>query len=89
MGIDDSIHMLQRYFENNDRSIFTVITTTGRAILLTSLTTMLGFGSLIFTGHSGLASLGIVTSAGIGFCLLSSFFILPGLIVMATEKNII
>ena len=89
MGIDDSIHILQRYFENNECNILKVIITTGRAVLLTSLTTILGFGSLIFTGHRGLASFGIVTSVGVGFCLLSSFFVLPGLIVMTNQKKII
>jgi len=85
MGIDDSIHMLHRYLENGECSIKSMIETTGRAVLLTSLTTMIGFGSLIFTGHNGLMSLGILASIGIGFCLLTSLFVLPGLIVIMRE----
>ena len=82
MGIDDSIHMIYRYFENNDKNIGATIEQTGRAVLLTSLTTMCGFGSLIFTAHSGLMSLGIITVTGIGFCLIASLFVLPGLLML-------
>lgn len=82
MGIDDSIHMIYRYFENNEKNIGATIEQTGRAVLLTSLTTMCGFGSLIFTAHSGLMSLGIITVTGIGFCLIASLFVLPGLLML-------
>jgi predicted RND superfamily exporter protein len=81
IGIDDSIHMIYRYYENHERSVGTMVEQTGRAVLLTSLTTMSGFGSLLVTDHSGLMSLGMVTALGIGFCLVTSLLILPGLLL--------
>jgi len=87
MGIDDSIHMIYRYFENNEKKIGAVIEQTGRAILLTSLTTMAAFGSLTLSGHNGLMSLGIIAFVGIAFCLLFSIFVLPGLIMFVEPKN--
>ena len=44
--IDMSTANLYRYFENNERDISVMIKQTGRAVLLTSLTTMAAFGSL-------------------------------------------
>ena len=87
MGIDDSIHMLYRYLENNEKNIGMMIKQTGRAVLLTSLTTIAAFGSLAFSGHNGLISLGITAAVGIGFCLLFSLFVLPGLIMFTERKR--
>jgi len=53
--------------------------------LLTSLTTMTGFGSLIFATYKGLNSLGIVLFIGVGICFLVSVFILPPLLRIAME----
>jgi len=87
MGIDDSIHMLYRYFENNAKSVTIMVKQTGRAVLLTSLTTIAAFGSLVFSEHNGLISLGITAAIGIGFCLLFSLFVLPGLIMLVESKR--
>lgn len=87
MGVDDGIHMLHRYYENNERDLFAMINDTGRAVVLTSLTTMIGFGSLILSRHNGLVSLGLVTSIGIGYCLISSLLVLPGLITFAGNNE--
>jgi predicted RND superfamily exporter protein len=80
MGIDNGIHIIFRYFEAGERSVKLTVGQTGQGILVTSLTTMSGFGSLLFTDHNGLISLGIVTCVGIGVCLLTSLCVLPGLL---------
>jgi len=86
MGIDDGIHMIHRYFENDTKNIGVMIKQTGRAVLLTSLTTMIGFGSLLLSKHNGLISLGIITVVGIGACLFASLFVLPGLLMLVDKK---
>jgi len=86
MGIDDGIHMIHRYFEDDAKNIGVMIRQTGRAVLLTSLTTMIGFGSLILSKHNGLISLGIITVVGIGACLFASLFVLPGLLMLVEKK---
>jgi predicted RND superfamily exporter protein len=82
MGIDNSIHMLYRYFEEGKRSVSSTIGEAGKAIALTSLTTIAGFASLTFTEHNGLISLGILTSIGIGTCFLTTVLVLPGLLMV-------
>jgi hypothetical protein len=82
MGIDNSIHMLYRYFEKGHRSVRITVSEAGTAIGLTSLTTVVGFGTLIFTGHNGLESLGILTSIGVGSCFMTTMLVLPGLLAI-------
>ena len=75
IGIDDGLHIMHRYIIEKD--ILIVFRSTGKAILLTSLTTMLAFGSLWFSTYRGLGSLGISLFIGAGTCFLSTLFIIP------------
>lgn len=79
IGIDDGVHLVHRWHAEGRGSIPTVFTSTGRAVLLTSLTTMLAFGSLFFATYRGLGSLGTALFIGVGCCLLTSLIILPAM----------
>lgn len=82
IGIDDGVHILHRYFIEGRRSMPKVLKFTGRAILLTSLTTMIGFGSMGLASHRGIASMGIILFMGVGACFVSSAFVLPSFITI-------
>jgi predicted RND superfamily exporter protein len=82
IGIDDGVHILHRYRKEGRLSIPAVLKYTGRAILLTSLTTMIGFGSMGLASHRGTASMGQVLFLGVGACFLSSAFVLPAVITI-------
>jgi len=43
IGIDDGVHIIHRWRREGRGSVKTVFASTGKAILLTSLTTMLAF----------------------------------------------
>ncbi|MBD3243426.1 MAG: MMPL family transporter, partial [Chitinivibrionales bacterium] len=83
IGIDDGVHILHRYRVEGRGSVPLVIKFTGRAILLTSLTTMIGFGSMALGVHRGLAALGLTLFLGVGACFVSSAFVLPALLTLA------
>ncbi len=87
IGIDDGIHIIHRYFEGDRRSVETTLRTTGKAIIMTSLTTMVSFGSLSFADYSGLSSMGIISLLGIGFCMVTSVVFLPALLYQFSRKN--
>ncbi len=55
VGIDAGVHIVHRMRLEGDDGIMTAVTHTGRAILIASLTTMVGFGSLVFASHRGMA----------------------------------
>ena len=60
---------------------------TGQAVLLSSLTTMVGFGSLMAADHMGVYSLGLVLTLGVGSCLLASITLLPALLRFCSVKG--
>ena len=67
VGIDNGVHIVHRVRLEGDRGMSVVLRHTGRAILIASLTTMIGFGSLALASHRGMASLGLVLLLGVGF----------------------
>ncbi len=80
IGIDDGVHIVHRWRREGFGSVKTVFSSTGKAILLTSLTTILAFGSLVFSIWRGYGSLGIALSIGVTTCFLTTVIILPGII---------
>ncbi|MBF0430071.1 MAG: MMPL family transporter [Fibrobacteria bacterium] len=82
IGIDDGVHILHRYKLEGKFAIPTVLRYTGRAILLTTLTTIIGFGSMGLASHRGIASMGQVLVLGVGSCFLSSAYVLPSIITI-------
>ena len=57
--------------------LFTTIENTGRAVVITSLTTIIGFGSLAFASFRAIREMGILSILGGGFCLIATLTILP------------
>ena len=80
IGIDDGVHIIHRWRREGIGSVRTVFSSTGKAILLTSLTTMLAFGSMVFSIWRGYGSLGTALFVGVGACFLTTVIILPGII---------
>lgn len=87
IGIDDGVHIIHRWKREGKNSVQTVFSSTGKAVLLTSLTTMLAFGSLVFSLWRGYGSLGSALFIGVGACFLTTVFILPGIIGWIERKN--
>ena len=80
IGIDDGVHALHRFSEQPGQGVKRVFDSfrfVGKAILLTSLTTMIGFGSVGFYEMRGMASFGLVLLMGVGTCFLATVFVLP------------
>jgi len=77
IGIDDGVHIIHRYNVEGSDAHLTVFSSTGRAILLTSLTTMLAFGSLWFASMAGIGDLGVVLFIGVGSCFVATALVIP------------
>ncbi len=87
IGIDYGVHILHRWRHEGRGKIRIVYSSTGKAILLTSLTTMLAFGSLVFSIWRGFGQLGGALFLGVGACFLTTVIVLPGIIGMLERKN--
>ena len=82
-GVDYGVHMAHRMQQSGD--IVVAAKTTGRAIALSGVTTLIGFGSLLLGNHWGVKSLGLLLVIGIFFALLVSLVVLPG--IMRSNKK--
>lgn len=92
IGVDNGIHILHRYLEEREASPEGAVARAGRmtgiAILVTSLTTMLVFASLLIARTPGLRLLGVSALLGIGFTLLFSLVFLPAFLHIEGEKRV-
>jgi predicted RND superfamily exporter protein len=87
IGIDDGVHIMHRWRIEGNSRIRTVYASTGKAILLTSLTTMFAFGSLMFSVMPGFALFGGALFLGVGACFLTTAIVLPGILGFVDRKN--
>ncbi len=84
IAVDDAIHFISRYLKEKDplRALYL----TGHGIILTTLTTVVGFGVLFFNPSRGLKSLGILLVGGfISACYLT-LYLLPALFILLRRK---
>jgi len=88
MGQDDALHLFHRYKLEGIGRMGRVIRETGGAIFMTTLTTCIGFGGILFANHQGLLSLAWVSVIGLAFCFLASVFILPAVIVVTSHLRL-
>jgi predicted RND superfamily exporter protein len=86
MGAADGIHYLSHFKDNlmkySDRRQLTVATMNmvGMPIFLTTITTMAGFASLMWTDVIPMRHMGIFVALGIGYAGILSLFFLPALL---------
>ena len=78
IGVTNGIHILNRFAEERNPSI--LARSTGLAVLVSGLTTIAGFGSLILAKHQGIESLGYVMAVGTATCMVASLTFLPAVL---------
>lgn len=80
IGIDSSLHMVHRSRNSGETHDNLLHTSTARAIYYSALTTLAGFGSLMFSTHQGTASMGLLLTIGLFLTLVCVLIILPVLL---------
>jgi predicted RND superfamily exporter protein len=75
IGVTNGIHILNRAAEERVAGI--LAKSTGKAVLVSGLTSIAGFGSLILAKHQGIHSLGLVMATGIAACMIAGLTLLP------------
>jgi hopanoid biosynthesis associated RND transporter like protein HpnN len=78
IGVTNGIHILNRFAEEQTANI--LARSTGKAVLVSGLTAMAGFGSLILARHRGIHSLGCVMTTGLATCMIAGLTFLPALV---------
>lgn len=81
IGLDNGVHVLHDYLHRHDKSQpWQLGRSVARGIIVAGLTTLIGFAALALARHRGMASLGIVMSLGVAWCLLTAVVLLPALL---------
>ena len=88
IGIDNGVHVIHRYRLEGEGEIRAVLSTVGRSIMLTSLTTIAAFGTFAFGLYRGLSSMGVILGVGIAICFLLAAFLLPALFRMVEKVGV-
>jgi uncharacterized protein len=81
IGIDGAIHPVHRARRHHDHAELRRSTTT-RAVWFSALTTIASFGTLVISGHRGVASLGYLVVIGMIWVLLANLVLLPALLAL-------
>ncbi len=87
IAVDSGVHILHRFRQEQEADVAAVVRHTGRAVTLSGLTTMAGFGALMIAQHRGLNTFGLVLVVGISACLLSAVLVLPSLLEIVRRKQ--
>jgi uncharacterized protein len=85
IGVTNGIHILNRYAEEQHPSI--LARSTGKAVFVSGLTAIAGFGSLVLAKDRGIHSLGIVMAAGVTACMIAALTFLPTLLTLMTKNR--
>lgn len=80
IGVTNGIQILNRFAEEQNPSI--LAKSTGKAVLVSGLNTIAGFGSLILAKHQGIESLGYVMSIGTAACMVAGLTLLPAVLTL-------
>jgi hypothetical protein len=84
IGVTFGVHVLTRFAEERNPAL--IAKSTGKAVLVSGLTTVAGFGSLMLARHQGIVSLGLVMSAGVLACIVGALTVLPALLVVLRRR---
>ncbi|MFV0446313.1 MAG: MMPL family transporter [Planctomycetaceae bacterium] len=80
IGVDYGVLVVHDFRSQSHLNCYRTSSSTINAVLLTSLTSMVGFGSLMTASHRGLQSLGLVLVVGVGSCLFVALVALPAVL---------
>ncbi|WP_202318358.1 hydrophobe/amphiphile efflux-3 (HAE3) family transporter [Archaeoglobus neptunius] len=87
LGIDFSIHVLERYFEEREKfspvdAVRRTIERTGKAITTSALTMAGGFGSLMFSSFPIIQNFGFIALIAILFSLFAALTVVPAFLML-------
>jgi len=80
IGVDSGIHLVGLARRGLAPTVAITDTPTARAVFYSAATTMISFGSLGFSGHRGIASLGTLLVLGMGCTLVANLVVLPAML---------
>jgi len=87
VGADYAINMVRRHLDEPDLPPDQVVATTGGAVTLCSMTTIIGYSSLLIADNSALVSFGMLAALGEVTCLTTAVAFLPALVRLLRPRR--
>jgi len=87
LGIDDGLYAVHGAQNSTVFDLGKSVRHSGSAMILTTITTCLGFGSLTLSHIPSLKTAGVLTSVGVATCLLITLTILPAITTLTRNKT--
>ncbi|HLV88916.1 MAG TPA: MMPL family transporter [Candidatus Sulfotelmatobacter sp.] len=87
IGIDNGIHLVRRYQENEGNEILVIAKASGAALIQSNLTTIVGFGALMTSSFAPLVEMGLVTSLGVALALAGGLLLIPSVFLMEERRR--
>ena len=86
IGIDSGMNLVHRARSAGTSGADLLSETTARAVFYSAVTTITSFGSLAFSSHRGVSSLGALLLIGIAYTLLANLVVLPALLAVVHKR---
>ena len=87
IGVDYSVNVMARYRQTGERDVIEAIRSTGGAVALCSMTTIIGYGSLLLAQNRALFLFGLVAVLGEITCLISAVVVLPAVLAGWSKRR--
>jgi predicted RND superfamily exporter protein len=86
LGVDYGVNMFQRYREEGSKGMVNIIRHTGGAVFLCSLTTIIGYGSLLIAGNQAFVSFGLLAVFGEITTVIAALIAVPAYFLYRDQK---
>jgi predicted RND superfamily exporter protein len=87
IGVDYAVNVMGRYLRDGQRDVLGAIRGTGGAVGLCSVTTVIGYSSLLVAKNRGLFSFGLLAVLGELTCLVTAVVVLPAVLSWRSERH--
>lgn len=87
IGVDYAVNVMWRYRLDGGRDVIGAVRSTGGAVGLCSLTTIIGYSSLLLAKNQALFSFGIVAVIGEFTCLATAVIVLPAILLAIDRRR--
>jgi len=87
IGVDYAVNVMARYLRDGGRDVGAAVRGTGGAVGLCSLTTIIGYSSLLIAQNVGLFLFGLLAVFGEIACLTTAVVVLPAVLMLVRSKS--
>ncbi|HEY1534466.1 MAG TPA: MMPL family transporter, partial [Polyangiaceae bacterium] len=87
IGVDYAVNVMARYRQTGEKDVIEAIRSTGGAVALCSMTTIIGYGSLLLATNRALFLFGLVAVMGELCCLTTAVVVLPAVLASWAKRR--